>query len=75
MLIATFDATENEAPGLIDIVMGLPTIAFYSRNNTQGVVYDSEETEYYDFKVYLEKNSEALKEKRKIVTEPKKDEL
>ena len=43
-MIALFDATENEAPGLDEMIMGLPTYIFFPKNVEtvyEGLIYES----------------------------------
>jgi len=66
LVIAKFDATENEADG-VDI-RGYPTLKWYPKDNKAGVDYEGDR-ELPDFKKFLEEKSEALKET------PKQEEL
>ena len=56
LVIAKFDATANEVPGLE--IRGYPTLKYYPKNNKAGVDY-SGEREIEDFKKYLSENSSA----------------
>ena len=58
MVIAKFDATENEADGVE--VRGYPTLIFYPKDNKEGVNYEGER-ELDDFKKYLDENASSVK--------------
>jgi protein disulfide-isomerase A1 len=59
LIIADFDATENEAEGVE--IRGYPTLKFYPRDNKAGVDYN-EGREYDDIVAWLAENSAAYKE-------------
>ena len=58
LVIAKFDATENEVAGLE--IRGYPTLKFYPKNNKEGEDYGGDR-EFADFKNWLAENSEAYK--------------
>jgi len=59
LIIADFDATENEAAGVE--IRGYPTLKFYPRDNKAGIDYN-EGREYDDMVAWLAENSAAYKE-------------
>lgn len=58
LVIAKFDATENEVDGVE--IRSYPTLIFYPKDNKAGVPY-SEGRELDDFKAWLAENSSAVK--------------
>jgi len=58
LVIAKFDATENEVAGLD--IRGYPTLKFYPKDNKAGVDYSGERA-VEDFKAWLAENSSAHK--------------
>jgi hypothetical protein len=61
-VIAKFDATANEVPGLE--IRGYPTLKYYPKNNKAGVDY-SGDREIEDLKKYLSENSSAYQSARR----------
>jgi protein disulfide-isomerase A1 len=59
LVIADFDATENEAEGVA--IQGYPTLKFYPRDNKGGIDYN-DGREYDDLVAWLAENSDAYKE-------------
>jgi len=59
LTIASFDATQNEAEGLV--VKNYPTVIFYPRNSKVGIQYDGER-EYDAFVSWIESHSAVVKE-------------
>ena len=76
LVIAKFDATENEVAGLE--IKGYPTLKFYPKDNKAGVDYGAER-EFGDFKVWLAENSSAYQAARPATeaeaAEPVQEEL
>lgn len=58
LVIAKFDATENEVAGLD--IKGYPTLKFYPKDNKAGVDYNGERAAA-DFSAWLKENSSAVK--------------
>lgn len=61
LIIADFDATENEAAG-VDI-RGYPTLKFYPKDNKAGIDYN-EGREYDEIVAWLAENSSAYEKRR-----------
>lgn len=72
LVIADFDATVNEVPGLE--IRGYPTLKFYPKNNKAGQDYDGDR-DLDAFKNWLGENSEAFKAARPATEGATTDEL